>query len=252
MATAPQILQRLAGTKSFEVRDPGTGVVIPYTHYGQVVALTIAASASETNTLAAPLAAGQEMTIFAASVGSSGSRVITVASAIDDAGTTTITLNAVDEYVTLRSVPVGSDTYEWRVVDASGFGYRSTDRLSVTHTMLLNADCVDQGFFTADRAYQVMAAYEIHATAGNDAGAVNMQITKDTGTNAPGAGTDLLTNNTNAGFDMKGTANTLQTGTLTGTAASLLLAAGDRLSVDFAGNVATLAGVQVSVVLKPV
>lgn len=252
MATTPQTIQKFAQSKAFEYPDPGTGVVIPYIRWGQVVPLTIAASASETNTLAAPLAAGQLLTIFASSVGSGGSRVITVASAYDDAGSTTITLNAVDEYVTLHSVPVGSDTYEWRVVDASGFAFRTTDRLSVTHTMLLNGDCVDQTVFIADRAYQVMSATEIHAVAGNDAGAVNMQLTKDTSTNAPGAGTDLLTNNTNAGFDMKGTANTLQTGTLTGTAASLLLAAGDRLAVDYAGTVTTLAGVAISVVLKPV
>lgn len=254
MATIPQTLARMAAgiDNPFEVSDPGTGNPIVYRAWGQVVPLTIAASASETNTLAAPSSAGQRMTLFAASVGSSGSRVITVASAIDDLGTTTITLNAVDEYVTLTSVPVGSSTFEWRVVDASGFGFRTTDRVVRTHTMLLNADCVDQGFFIADRAYQVVAAYEIHAVAGNDGSAVNMQITKDTGTDAPGAGTDLLTNNTNAGFDMKGTANTLQTGTLTGTAASLLLAAGNRLSVDFAGTVTTLAGVQVTVVLKPV
>jgi hypothetical protein len=78
-----------------------------------------------------------------------------------------------------------------------------------------------------------------------------MQVTKDDSTDAPGAGNNLLTNNTNAGFDMKGTANTMQTGTLTATSADLRLAAGDRLSVDFAGTVTTLAGVVVTVVLRP-
>lgn len=139
------------------------------------------------------------------------------------------------------------------LVQNDGTVYRAlSDRHLIRHNMPLNADCVDQSFFIADRAYKVKAIYEIHATAGNDAGAVNVQVTKDTGTDAPGAGTDLLTNNTNAGFNMKGTANTLQTGTLTATAASLLLAAGDRLSVDFAGVVTTLAGVSVQVVLEQV
>ena len=110
----------------------------------------------------------------------------------------------------------------------------------------------DQSFFTAERAYQVTSVVEIHATAGVDVGAVNMQVTKDTSTDAPGAGTDLLTNNTNAGFDLKGTANTVQVGTLTATTASLQLAAGDRLSVDFAGVLTTLAGVQLTVALQPI
>lgn len=117
---------------------------------------------------------------------------------------------------------------------------------------LLNADCVDQAFFVADRAYTVISASYIHATAGNDASAVNVQITKDSNTDAPGAGTNLLTNNSDAGFNCKGTANTAQTGTLVSSASALTLAAGDRLSLDFAGTVTTLAGVLVTVVLRAV
>lgn len=128
---------------------------------------------------------------------------------------------------------------------------QTNGEIAITHQCLLNADCIDQAFFIADRAYLVTAAYEIHATAGNDASAVNLQITKDTGTNAPGAGTDLLTDNSNAGFNMKGTANTLQTATLVTSEATRTLAAGNRLSLDFAGTVTTLAGVVVTVVLRP-
>lgn len=124
--------------------------------------------------------------------------------------------------------------------------------IEVPVVIVANAACVDQAFFVANRAYQVTAIREVHATAGNDGSAVNLQVTKDTGTNAPGAGTDLLTNNTNAGFDMKGAANTVQVGTLTATAASLQLAAGNRLSLDFAGTVTTLAGLCVTVTLKPI
>ena len=113
-----------------------------------------------------------------------------------------------------------------------------------------NGDLADQAFFLATRAYQVVAISEIHATAGNDAGAVNLQVTKDTSTDAPGAGTDLLTDNSNAGFDLKGAANTVQNGTLHGTVSNLQLAAGDRLSVDFAGTLTSLAGVLVTVTLK--
>lgn len=107
-------------------------------------------------------------------------------------------------------------------------------------------------FYVANRPMIVTGIQYIHSVAGTNGSAVNLQVTKDTSTNAPGAGTDLLTNNTNAGFDCKGTANTLQTGTLTATAATLRLAAGDRLSVDFAGTLTDLAGVVVVVTMQPI
>jgi hypothetical protein len=113
-----------------------------------------------------------------------------------------------------------------------------------------NASPADEAFFIAPVACKVVRIDEVHATAGNDAGAVNLQITKDTATNAPGAGTDLLTNNTNAGFSLKGTANTVQNGTLVATAGVTTLAAGDRLSADYAGTLTTLAGVCVTVTLE--
>jgi hypothetical protein len=126
-------------------------------------------------------------------------------------------------------------------------GEMSGDTVTVTYRQNANASLADESFFIADRAYQVMAIREVHSAAGNDAGAVAMQVTKDTGTNAPGAGSDLLTS---TGFNMKATANTVQAGTLVATAATLTLAAGDRLAVDFNGTLTTLAGVVVTVVLK--
>lgn len=118
----------------------------------------------------------------------------------------------------------------------------------------VTADFVPRVIFVCPvgQSYQVVDISEIHTTAGTGAGQVNLQVSKDTGTQAPGAGVDLLTNNTNAGFDLKGTANTLQQGGLTATTANLVLAAGDRISVDFAGILTTLAGVFVQVQLKRV
>ncbi|NBQ67420.1 MAG: hypothetical protein EBU46_00770 [Nitrosomonadaceae bacterium] len=110
----------------------------------------------------------------------------------------------------------------------------------------------DGAFYIANRPMEVVAIREVHSTAGSDGSAVNVQVVKDTGTNAPGAGTDLLTNNSSAGFNLKGTANTVQTGTLTATAASKKLAAGDRLSLDFAGTLTAVAGVVVTVTLRPI
>ena len=124
--------------------------------------------------------------------------------------------------------------------------------IQVTSAMLANASLADQCFFIANRPYQIVGIRQVHSVAGSDGGAVNLQVTKDTGTAAPGAGTDLLTNNSNAGFNLKGTANTVQAGALTATAAALKLAPGDRLSVDFAGTLTAVAGVVVTVELRPI
>lgn len=106
----------------------------------------------------------------------------------------------------------------------------------------------DSAFFVATRSFLLVSVSEIHAVAAG--GASLLQVTKDTGTNAPGAGTDLLTNNTNTGFDLNATANTVQAGTLVA-AATRTLAAGDRLSVDFSGAIQSSANVVVTACLQP-
>lgn len=111
------------------------------------------------------------------------------------------------------------------------------------------AAATDTVFFVANRSYLVVSAREVHAVAAG--GASVLQVTKDTSTNAPGAGTDLLTNNTNTGFDLAATANTVQTGTLITTIATLTLAAGDRLAVDFAQAIQSSSGIAVTVCLAP-
>jgi hypothetical protein len=109
---------------------------------------------------------------------------------------------------------------------------------------------VDTMFFLALNACKVLAVSMVQDVAGSDGSAVNLQVVKDTGTAAPGAGTDLLTNNAGAGFNLKAAARTPQAGTLVASAASLTLAAGDRLSVDVAGTPTSVAGVLVEVRLQ--
>jgi hypothetical protein len=111
-------------------------------------------------------------------------------------------------------------------------------------------NATDRVFFLADAAYQITACSEIHSVAAG--GASVIQVTKETTTGAPGSGADLLTNNTNTGFDLNATANTLQAGTLTATGADLVLAAGDRLSVDYAQAIQSSAGVRITCTLKRV
>lgn len=124
-------------------------------------------------------------------------------------------------------------------------------QIEVTHHAQAAGALVDQTFFWATRAYQVTACSFGGAVAETTAATLAVQVTKDTGTNAPGAGTDLLTNNTNAGFDVKATANTTQTGTLTATTADLQLAAGNRLAVDYSAAATEGAGITITCSLRP-
>lgn len=101
-------------------------------------------------------------------------------------------------------------------------------------------------FWTAPFACQVLAAQERHETAGNDAGAVTLGIKKVPSGTAKAAGVDVMGNT----FNLKGTADTNQDATLNGTAANLLLAAGDSLALILTGTPTTLAGVAVTVTLQ--
>lgn len=121
---------------------------------------------------------------------------------------------------------------------------------SVSYIGQTSEAATDRAIFVAPVACQVVAASQVHAVAAG--GASKLQLTKDVSTDAPGAGTDLLTNNTNTGFDLNATANTVQVGTLTATVASLQLAVGDRLSLDFANTIQSTAGLVVTVWLKTI
>jgi hypothetical protein len=134
----------------------------------------------------------------------------------------------------------------------SGTNYVAVARKVVSVALPLNGDAVDQAVFIADGAYVIERIDYIHETAGSDGSAVNLQVKKCTGTQAPASGTNLLTNNTSAGFNCKATANTVQNGTLTATAATKTLAAGNRIALDFTGTTTALAGVLVTIVLRPV
>lgn len=124
----------------------------------------------------------------------------------------------------------------------------SLDRV-VSHAFAHSAAAaaIDTNFFIADREYEVISIEEVHAAAGTDGGAVTLQVRRCQGAEAPSAGDALTT----TAFNLKSTANTVVTGTLTATAANRVLAAGDRLAADFSGTLTALAGGVVTVVLRP-
>lgn len=102
----------------------------------------------------------------------------------------------------------------------------------------------DRNIFVAPIACALVAASCSFAVAAGGASVV--QITKETTTGAPGTGSDILTNNTNTGFDLNATANTVQVGTFAATS----FAVGDRISIDFANAIQSTAGLVISVILK--
>jgi hypothetical protein len=118
----------------------------------------------------------------------------------------------------------------------------------VTASFGANGSLADTTIFVADRAYEVIAIKEVHEVAGTDAGTVSLQPTKCTGTQSAASGAAL----TAAVINLKGTANTVVTPTLTSTTANLRLAAGDRIGLDFQGVLTSVAGVHVTVYLKAV
>ena len=110
----------------------------------------------------------------------------------------------------------------------------------VVLTWPINAASVDENIFTASDAWVVTHIEEVHAVAGNDASAVTVFLMVCDGTEAPSAGVAAQS----AAFDLKGTANTVQAGSLSGTPT---LADGDRLALDYTGTLTTLAGGSVTV-----
>jgi hypothetical protein len=124
----------------------------------------------------------------------------------------------------------------------------STEQYIVA-THHIASSVADVQFFTAPVKCEVVSIREIHAVAGDDGSAVSGTIRRCQGTEAATAGDDLL-GATKVNF--KGTALTEQAPALTGTAANLVLEAGDRLSLDVTGTTTTLAGVIVTVLLKRV
>lgn len=102
-----------------------------------------------------------------------------------------------------------------------------------------DAQATDRVMYTSRGYYKVTDYWGTWSVASTS----NKQLlTRDQGTTAPGAGTGLLSDNTNAGIDTSTTANTPVEGTLVTNKNSLRLAPGDRLGIKNAGTTGALAG----------
>ncbi len=101
-------------------------------------------------------------------------------------------------------------------------------------------------FFVAPFRCRVTKITEAHATAAGQAGTLTVERLQ--GTEAPGAGDDLLGTTK---IDLAGTANTVQTPALTGTAGNLVLEIGNRLALKLAtGSAASLANACLTVEME--
>ena len=122
---------------------------------------------------------------------------------------------------------------------------------TANYVMNLNADMTRyQTFFVANRPYVVTGIQAVFSTKSSVSG-LKLTVTKDTSTTSAGGGTSLLSDNTSAGVLMTGTANTVLTGTLAAAAATLRLAAGDRLAICFNGaSLTALVGLVVTVTMQ--
>lgn len=101
-------------------------------------------------------------------------------------------------------------------------------------------------FFIFPYGGTITGITEVHGTAGSDGSAVTLQIEKLTGTQASGAGVSLL----GTSFNLKATANTVQTATLTGVTSNLQFNVGDRLGLVLTGTPTSLADLVVVVQFK--
>lgn len=109
-----------------------------------------------------------------------------------------------------------------------------------------DAASVDKRFFTATRKVRVKGIKATVTVAGTDGSAVTGTVRKVPSGTAITSGTALHTGTIN----LKGTADTVQTLTLSTTSSDLDLDAGDSLAVDFAGTLTVATGV-VTVGLNP-
>jgi len=121
----------------------------------------------------------------------------------------------------------------------------NSDLIYATYFFTGTPAATAQVFFIANRPLIVTSLSEVHATAAG--GTSTLNVTKDTGTTAPGGGTALG----QAAFNLAATANTVQNATPSATIATVKLAAGDRLAVNFANAIQSSAGIVVTVGMSP-
>lgn len=169
------------------------------------------------------------------------------------AGGGTITGNIAQTGATTLSTGTGAISLngDTTIASAKALAVTTADKLTVGGLIVpqqiylsvpIFAADVSKSVFVATEAVQVTAirvVYGVLAVAGT------LNVEKLTSTTAPGSGTTMLTGD----IALSGAANTVLSGTLTGTTADLQLAAGNRIGVPLA-TLTGLVGCTLTIVLK--
>lgn len=123
------------------------------------------------------------------------------------------------------------------------FSFPGQKEETAVYNVQANATLATQPFWLNNRDAQVTGIAVYYGTAGTDAGAVTIDVTKDASGTAPGGGTSMLAATVNA----KTTPGVTITPALTATVATLQMKASDVISVKFTGTLTALKDVVVVV-----
>jgi hypothetical protein len=99
------------------VADPGDAQPIPVVS-SETISLGLSAPA-QTNTVAAPTQAGQELLLAVGTFVAGATRVITFASGFNAAGNTVITFSATNQFAMFKAFQVGPSLI-WKLIAVSG------------------------------------------------------------------------------------------------------------------------------------
>jgi hypothetical protein len=117
-----------------------------------------------------------------------------------------------------------------------------------------NAALADDYVFTAlDGDYELVATSEVHGTAGTDGGAVTADVVRVAAGGTIAGGTSLLSST----FNLKSTVDTpviknVSNGGLPAAQSSRVISRGQSVAVNLTGTLTALAGVALTIVLKPI
>lgn len=125
-----------------------------------------------------------------------------------------------------------------RAVDGTTRSIPDSEVVNFNYDIAGNA--VDTWLFVADGPMEVISAVCVPTVAGTDGGTVTAELVKASGTTAVASGTSLHASGT---FNLKGTANTLQSASLSTTKSTRELAANDRVGVNFTGTLTSAVGI---------
>ena len=95
---------------------------------------------------------------------------------------------------------------------------------------------------------ELVSVRETHGTLGSDGSAVTLSVERLQATETVGAGDVVV----NATINLKGAANTVQTGTIVKTSNIHQFQAGDRVGINVAGTTTDLATMVVSLEFRPI